>query len=75
MSSSNLFVQLRRQLAPPALQVGDVIGGSTAAWLIELPGGGRITARGQASIGQRVWVRGDVIEGTAPSLPIVPATV
>ena len=35
-----------------------------------LPGGGLIRARGSAAIGQKVFVRDDVIEGSAPSLTL-----
>ena len=35
---------------------------------IMLPGGGVIQARGQATVGQRVFVRDGVIEGPAPDL-------
>jgi hypothetical protein len=34
------------------------------------PGGGLIRARGSAAIGQKVFVRDDVIEGGAPSLTL-----
>lgn len=71
MSSPNPFVALQRQLAGPPLQVGDVVSGSDGAFVVELPGGGRINARGSAAVGQRVWVRAGLIEGTAPTLPIV----
>ena len=37
---------------------------------IELPGGGVLKARGDATTGQQVFVRGGVIEGTAPNLPV-----
>ena len=35
-----------------------------------LPGGGLIRARGEATVGETVFVRDDVIEGVAPSLPM-----
>lgn len=75
MSDTNLFTALQRQLAGPGLQVGDVVAGSPAAWVVELPGGGRITARGPATMGQRVWVRGGVIEGQAPALTVIPVDI
>jgi hypothetical protein len=37
---------------------------------VALPGGGLIRARGSAAIGQKVFVRDDVIEGVAPSLTL-----
>lgn len=69
--SGNLFATLRSLTAGPALQVGTVqsIEGTTAVLL--MPGGGRLTARisGTVAIHSRVWVRGGVIEGSAPNLP------
>lgn len=58
-------------LLPTApLQVGDVTAYSNGVATIELPGGGSIQARGEASVGDRVFVRDGVIEGTAPSLTV-----
>lgn len=37
---------------------------------IELPGGGRVQARGEALAGERVFLRDGVIEGPAPTLPV-----
>jgi hypothetical protein len=41
---------------------------ATPVVTVALPGGGLIRARGSAAIGLQVFVRGDVIEGVAPSL-------
>lgn len=71
LADSNLFVALRRQLAGEPLQVGDVIGAVGNAWVVQLPGGVNVSARGQATTGQRVFVQGGVIQGPAPALPIV----
>ena len=38
---------------------------------ITMPGGGTLQARGQATVGQRVFVRDGVIEGEAPTLTYV----
>ena len=38
--------------------------------LVVLPGGGLIRARGNATVGQNVFVRDDVIESVAPTLPM-----
>ena len=38
---------------------------------VTLPGGGVIHARGQATLGQRVFIRDGVIEGPAPALTYV----
>ena len=53
------------------LQVGTVavVDGDVAT--ITMPGGGTLQARGQATVGQRVFVRDGVIEGEAPTLTYV----
>ena len=45
------------------------VDGDTAT--VELPGGGRLQARGAATVGSQVWVRDGVIEGDAPTLTLV----
>ena len=66
----NPYRQLLDVLPQRPLQVGDVLQMSNGVAIVELPGGGRLTARGDATAGQRVFVRDGVIEGAAPSLPI-----
>ena len=46
-----------------------VVSGGVAT--ITLPGGGVLQARGEATAGQRVFVRDGVIEGEAPTLTYV----
>lgn len=53
------------------LQVGDVVAASSGVCTVELPGGATVQARGSASVGARVFVRGGAIQGAAPALPIV----
>lgn len=67
---SNLFRQFLDLIPDPALQVGEVLFVVGGVATIELPGGGRITARGEATAGQTVFVRNGLIEGQAPSLTI-----
>lgn len=64
----NLYEQFRRLLPDAPLQVGTVTQAGTQVVIVELPGGGKLKARGSASLGQRVFVRDGVIEGQAPSL-------
>lgn len=66
----NLYEQFRQLIPDPPLQAGTVleVGGGVA--LVVLPGGGLIRARGNAAVGQKVFVRDDVIEGIAPSLTL-----
>ena len=52
------------------LQVGTVLSVSAGIATVELPGGGRLQARGQATADQRVFIRDGVIEGAAPNLPL-----
>ena len=68
---SNLFTRFKKLLPDPPLQVGDVVtvGGTTAT--VEEPGGGRSVARGEATLGDRVYFQDGVIQGPAPDLPIV----
>ena len=53
-----------------SLLVGSVIAVQSNSYVIELPDGAQITARGTANLGQKVFVRNDVIEGEAPNLPV-----
>ena len=63
-------------LIPDApLLVGDVLAVSDGIAQIELPGGGLVHARGEATAGQRVFVRDGAIEGQAPALDYVEAEV
>lgn len=65
------LAQLFADLLPPrVLYVGDVLSVDDGQVVIELPGGGRIRARGEALVGDRVYVRDGVIEGPAPDLPV-----
>ena len=53
------------------LQVGTVAAVDGDVATITMPGGGTLQARGQATVGQRVFVRDGVIEGEAPALTYV----
>lgn len=64
----NLFKQFLGLLPPRPLEVGTVISTAGGMATIELPGGGILQARGDASAGQRVFVRDGLIEGLAPGL-------
>lgn len=64
----NLYEQFRQLIPDPPLQAGTVIDVGAGVVTVQLPGGGLIKARGNASLGQKVFVRDDAIEGIAPSL-------
>ena len=69
--TTNLFAQFKRILPAQPLLVGEVISSGSGAVLVELPGGGRISARGEAAPGDNVFVRNGIAEGTAPALTLV----
>ena len=66
----NLYQQFRQLLPDAPLQAGTVLEVGSGIALVVLPGGGLIRARGNAIVGQTVFVRDEVIEGIAPSLPL-----
>ena len=68
----NLFKQFLDLIPSRPLEVGTVQSIiSSGIANIELPGGGVLQARGEATIGQRVFVRDGVIEGPAPDLDYI----
>lgn len=67
---SNIYRQFLDLLPVRPLQVGSVTSVTGSSCTVQLPGGGLLQARGQASVGQSVFVRDGVIEGQAPSLPL-----
>ena len=66
----NLYEQFRQLIPDPPLQAGTVVGVGSGVVTVALPGGGLIRARGNAPVGPPVFVRDEVIEGIAPSLPL-----
>lgn len=66
----NLYEQFRQLLPDPALQAGLVTEIASGVVTVQLPGGGVIRARGTAAVGQRVFVRDEVVEAIAPSLTL-----
>ena len=69
----NIFQLFKSLIPQEPVQIGTVIAFSGGVARVELPGGGLLYARGQASVGQRVFVRGAAIEGQAPALTYVEA--
>ena len=66
----NLYEQFRQLIPEPPLQAGTVIDIGSGVVTVALPGGGLIRARGNAAVGQKVFVRDDAVEGIAPSLTL-----
>ena len=66
----NLYQQFRSLLPDPALQVGTVIEVTGGVVTVQLPGGGLLKARGNAQVGQKVFVRDAVVEAVAPNLTL-----
>ena len=50
------------------LDAGQVIEVTADGATIQLPTGEQVRVRGQASVGEQVYIRGGVIEGPAPGL-------
>lgn len=69
MLQTNLYRALLELLPQEPLQVGNVTAiNADATRTVEIPGGGEIRARGEALVGDRVFVRDGLIEGPAPAL-------
>lgn len=66
----NLYEQFRQLIPDPPLQAGTVVNVGSGVITVVLPGGGLIRARGNAAVGQKVFVRDDAVEGIAPSLTL-----
>jgi hypothetical protein len=69
----NLYREFMDLMPARSLEVGDVSAVGAGMVTVTLPGGGVLQARGDATLGQRVFVRDGVVEGLAPSLTYVEA--
>jgi len=68
---TNLYQAFARLFARDPLLVGEVVATSAVDVTVELPDGALIKARGTATIGDKVFVRGGAIEGPAPNVASV----
>lgn len=68
---ANLYRAFRDLMPEAPLLVGVVTAVETGGCVIELPDGSAVFARGEASMGQPVFVRDGVIQGNAPMLPVI----
>ena len=64
----NLYKQFMDLQSPKPLLVGTVAFVINGVATINMPGGGRLQARGTVQAGQRVFVRDGAVEGEAPNL-------
>lgn len=73
MASTNPYVALLALLPSYPLQLATITAIDGEVARLVLPGGGVLTARGAGSgaVGDQVFVRDGVIEGAAPSMPVV----
>lgn len=69
--SSNPLQRLVALLPSDPLRVGTVTASSGGFCTVELPGGAEVQVRGAPNIGDRVFVRGGVVQGPAPALTLV----
>jgi len=67
----NIYRQFLDLIPGRPLQVGTVSTIADGVAIITLPGGGVLQVRGDAEMGQRVFVRDGLIEGPAPELAYV----
>ena len=66
----NLYQQLKELLAPGRVQIGEVVAYADGIATVDLPGAGQVRAKGQAQVGDKVFVQDGVIQGPAPDLPV-----
>jgi hypothetical protein len=64
---ANPYSRLLALLPQRPLQVGTVVDVTDGTVSVELPGGAIVQVRGDAGIGDNVFIRDGVIEGPAPS--------
>ncbi len=64
----NRYNRLVRLIAGPPTDVGEVLSVTTDGVITGLISGTQIRARGEAAVGDVVYVRAGVIEGPAPAL-------
>lgn len=69
--SFNFYSRLRNLFPEARLQVGTVSAVGADSVSVTLPDGSMLRARGSASVGETVYVRDGIVEGSAPDLPII----
>lgn len=66
----NAYKLLKNLLPDPPLLVGNVTAVSNGTVTVTLPDGGIVQARGDGTVGTKVFVRDGAVEGDAPNLTI-----
>ena len=64
----NPYKRLIQLVAGPPTDVGEVLSVETDGGVVALVSGAQIRVRGEATLGDTVYVRDGVIEGPAPAL-------
>lgn len=67
---ANLYSVFKDLVPSYPLLVGDVTADDGDTHQVTLVGGGVMMVRGKATVGDKVFIRDGVIEGTAPNLPV-----
>jgi len=71
----NLYSRLRALLFQDRLEIASVTAVEDGRVTVALPDGSPVSVRGDAVVGDRVYIRGGVIEGKAPALSVVQITI
>lgn len=66
--SSNLFVRFKRLLPATPTRIGTVTSVDGTDLIVTETGGGTARITGAATVGQKVYFRGRVMDGLAPTL-------
>jgi hypothetical protein len=66
----NLYAIFKQLLPDDPPLVGVIDSAQDGVYVITLPDGGKVTARGVGTVGHSVFVRHGVIEGDAPHLTV-----
>lgn len=69
--TTNLWRRLKDLLPDEPLLIGEVVAINTYGATVQLPDGSIASVRGDAQVGQNVFVRKGLIEGVAPVLGVV----
>lgn len=65
---SNIYKQILEILPSESRDKGQVVSVESDGAIVELMTGARVRVRGNASVGDHVWIKGGAIEGPAPAL-------